>query len=85
MLKMMKAVSDPRTDLTQFLELVIMWHCAGDVPMNRVSTSKFIEDDNYPNFLQSVYFWCHEFGLEIPSHSSIVKALYELYDEEETT
>jgi len=80
----MKAISDPRLDLEQFLELVLMWHCAGDIPMNRVDTSTFIEDDTrFPEFLLSVYFMCNEFGLEKPTTSEIVRTLHKLYETEE--
>lgn len=79
----MKAVSDPRLDLEQFLEVVIMWHTSGDVPMNRVDTTEFIEDEGrFANFLLSVQFMANEFGLEQPTRSQIVRTLYRLYEEE---
>ena len=80
----MKAVSDPRLDLEQFLELVLMWHCSGDIPMNRVDTCEFIEcEDRFPNFLLSVQFMSNEFGLEQPTRPQIVQTLHKLYEVEQ--
>lgn len=76
----MTAISPPRTDLYGFLELVLMWHCHGDIPMTRTSTCEFIEDDNFGEFLQSVQFWCKEFGLKIPTRSDVIKTLHLLYE-----
>lgn len=76
----MTAVSTPRTDLFGFLEIVLMWHCHGDIPMSRISTCEFIESDRFPDFLQSVHYWCTEFGLSIPCNTDVVKTLHLLYE-----
>lgn len=76
----MTAIAPPRTDLYGFLEIVLMWHCHGDIPMNRISTCEFIENERFPEFLQSVQFWCKEFGLSIPSTTDVVKTLHTLYE-----
>ena len=75
----MKATTQANIDLKEFLELVIMWHCAGDIPMNRKTTSEFIEDSYFAEFLQSVSYWSHKLGLEKPSRSDIVRTLHLLY------
>lgn len=76
----MKIATQPRTSLKEFLELVLMWHCNGDIPMDRVSTSNFIEDEHFAEFLMSVQHWCKEFGLAMPKRSDIVKTLHQLYE-----
>jgi hypothetical protein len=76
----MTAVSPPRADLYGFLEIVLMWHCHGNIPMTRISTCEFIEDSHFPEFLQSVLYWCKEFGLELPTRSDVVKTLHQLYE-----
>lgn len=77
----MKIATQPRATLKEFLELVLMWHCSGDIPMDRVTTSIFIEDDHFAEFLMSVQHWCKEFGLTVPTRNDIVKTLYQLYDD----
>lgn len=76
----MTSVAKPRTDLYSFLEIVLMWHCHGDIPMDRITTSEFIENDKFCEFQQSVRFWCKEFGLSQPSDTDIVKTLHLLYE-----
>lgn len=70
-------LSDVTVD--EFLEMVIMWHCAGDIPMDRVQTVEFIERHEFADFLQSVHFWAKRFGLEPPSRSAVVRSLHTLY------
>lgn len=77
--KMKVAKYNPTLTLHKFLEFVIMWHCSGDVPFDRVATQEFIEDDMFVSFLDSVKTWCKLFGLEEPSKQDIVKALHSLY------
>ena len=74
---LMKAISQPKTDLTRFLEIVLMWHKSGDVPMDRAAISVFIEDEEgFPIFLESVNFWCNKFGLCRPTRKDVVITLY---------
>lgn len=78
---MMKAVAQPKTDLKQFLEIVLMWHKAGDVPRNRGEMSTFIEDvEDFSSFLMSVLYWTEQFGLRKPTKADIVKTLYQVLD-----
>lgn len=78
---MMKAVAQPKTDLKHFLEIVLMWHKAGDVPRDRGEMSVFIEDeDDFASFQQSVIFWSSQFGLRRPTKANIVKTLYQVLD-----
>lgn len=76
---MMKATTRSCVDLTEFLEIVLMWHCSGDIPMDRASTCSFIEDPHFGEFLMSVNHWARRFGVKHPTRSEIVKALHELY------
>lgn len=76
----MISVSQPTTDLESFLEIVLMWHCHGDIPMNRKRTVEFIEDEGFADFLQSVHHWCNEFGLSTPPRTDVVKTLHQLYE-----
>lgn len=75
----MKSVSTCDVTTAEFLEVVIMWHCAGDIPMDRVQTVEFIERPEFTDFLQSVHFWAKRFGVEPPSHSDVVRTLHRLY------
>lgn len=78
----MKIAAQPRVELKHFLELVVMWHCNGDIPMDRVSTSEFIEDEErFPEFLMSVQHWAKEFGLVVPKRQDVVRLLHELYND----
>ncbi len=76
---MMKATSRTKIDLKEFLEIVLMWHCSGDIPMNRQTTSEFIEDSHFGEFLMSVQHWAKRFGVVNPSRTDIVKTLHQLY------
>lgn len=76
---MMKATVHATVDLKEFLEIVLMWHCAGNIPMNRQSTCEFIEDPFFAEFLQSVRYWAARFGVQEPSRSEVVRVLHELY------
>ena len=78
-MKMTTRDSPPRTNLREFLELIIMWHCSGDIPMDRAATSTFIESDGFPDFVMSVHWWCRELGLVEPKTSEIVRDLHLLY------
>lgn len=79
-MKMQVAKYNPTITLEKFLELVIMWHCHGDIPMNRVAMQEFIEDDSFIVFLESVKTWCRAFGLTNPPKSDVVRLLHLLYD-----
>lgn len=79
-MKMQVAKYDPTVTLTKFLEIVIMWHTHGDIPMDRVATQEFIEDDGFVSFLDSVKTWSKSFGLTCPPKMEIVKTLHCLYD-----
>lgn len=74
----MKAVATPHADLKSFLELVLVWHCFGDIPMTRVDTANFIESDAFERYLESINEWCGKLGLEVPARSLVVKQMYEL-------
>lgn len=76
----MKTVSKPSLELNQFVELVLMWFCSGDIPMNRISTQEFIEDDSFIVFFESVKTWSRTLGFECPSKPDVVKSLHGLYD-----
>lgn len=76
----MISVAQPKTDLYSFLEIVLMWHCHGDIPMTRAQTCAFIEGDGFPEFLNSIQFWCKEFGLSLPTRTDVVKTLHLLYE-----
>lgn len=78
---MMNTKDYPRVTLRDFLEITIMWHCSGDIPMDRPSMTAFIESDQFAEYLMSVQYWCGQFGLEPPSKSSIVVTLYQLLDD----
>lgn len=80
MIPKMTSVAQPRTDLYSFLEIVLMWHCHGDIPMHRTRMVEFIEDEHFAEFQQSINFWCREFGLSVPSRTDVVKTLHQLYD-----
>ena len=76
----MKTASKPTLELKQFIELVLMWFCSGDIPMNRVDTQLFIECDILLEFVNSVHTWCDSFGLDKPSNAEIIKTLHMLHD-----
>jgi hypothetical protein len=76
---MMKAMTRSRVDLKEFLEIVLMWHCNGDIPMDRASTSAFIEDLHFGEFLMSVQHWATRFGVKQPTRTEIVQTLHKLY------
>jgi hypothetical protein len=76
---MMKATTRSRVDLQEFLEIVLMWHCSGDIPMDRVATIEFIERLEFSEFLMSVQHWSSRFGVKPPSRSEIVRTLHQLY------
>jgi len=73
---MMRVVSPVNLNVDEFLELVLMWHCAGDVPFDRSDTSAFIEDSHFGEFLMSVNHWALRMGVHPPTRSEIVKRLY---------
>ena len=75
----MAVVSDSNTELKEFIELVLMWHCAGDIPMDRASTCAFIEEENFPCFMTSLKEWCSKLGLAMPSRTQVVITLHTLY------
>lgn len=75
----MKATTRSQIDLQEFLEIVLMWHCSGDIPMNRATTSEFIEDGHFGEFLMSVQHWARRFGVKSPSRTDVVKTLHQLY------
>jgi hypothetical protein len=77
----MKVADRPRITLYEFLELVLMWHCSGDIPMDRVSMCTFIEDEHFAEFLMSVQHWCGVLGLTIPDRSDVIKTLHQLYND----
>jgi len=79
-MKMQVAKYNPTITLHKFLELVIMWHCHGDIPMDRVAMQIFIEDDSFIVFQETVKTWCRSFGLTNPSKADIVRTLHDLYD-----
>lgn len=76
---MMKATTRTKIDLKEFLEIVLMWHCSGDIPMNRVTTSEFIEDSHFGEFMMSVKHWAARFGVATPSRTEVVQVLHQLY------
>ena len=76
---MMKATARTRLNLDEFLEIVLMWHCSGDIPMNRQTTCEFIEDSHFGEFHMSVRHWALRLGVEPPTRSEIVKGLHSLY------
>lgn len=76
---MMKATTRSKIELTEFLEIVLMWHCSGDIPMDRTSTVAFIEDEHFAEFLMGVSHWARRFGVNEPSRTEIVKTLHQLY------
>ena len=76
---MMKATTRSKIDLKEFLEIVVMWHCSGDIPMNRQSTCEFIEDSHFGEFLMSVQHWATRFGVKHPTRTEIVQTLHNLY------
>lgn len=76
----MKTTSKPSLELKQFIELVLMWFCSGDIPMNRVDTQVFIECDVMLEFVTSVHDWCDSFGLSRPPKSEIIQTLHLLHD-----
>lgn len=75
----MQATSTPTIDLDDFLELVIMWHCAGDIPMDMGQTIEFIERSEFTQFLESVDLWADKMGVQRPSRTEVVKTLHTLY------
>lgn len=75
----MKNVSKPSIELEQFVELVLMWFCSGDIPMNRVSTQEFIEDDSFIVFFESIKTWSNTLGVECPLKADVVRTLHSLY------
>lgn len=79
-MKMRVAKYDPTITLRKFLEIVIMWHTSGDIPMDRIATQEFIEDETFASFIDSVNMWSKQFGLTQPSRSDVVRTLHELYD-----
>lgn len=79
-MKMQVAKYNPTVTLTKFLEIVIMWHTHGDIPMDRVATQMFIEDEAFVAFLDSVKNWSRMFGLTCPTKSDVVRTLHSLYD-----
>lgn len=68
-------------ELSEFLELVLMWHKSGDVPMDRSSTVEFIEDGHFCEFEMSLQHWCKVFGFSVPRRADVVKALHTLYND----
>lgn len=76
---MMKATTRSNIHLEEFLEIVIMWHCSGDIPMNRQTTCEFIEDSHFGEFLMSVNHWAHRFGVSQPTRTEVVQMLHKLY------
>lgn len=76
----MKTVSTPTIQLQEFLELVIMWHCAGDIPMNRQQTAEFIECGYFAEFLRSVHHWADKLGVVVPQRADVIKTLHQLYN-----
>lgn len=78
-MKMQVAKYNPTITLNKFLEIVLMWHTSGDIPMDRVSTQLFIEDDQFIVFLDSVKNWSRMFGLTCPSKQDVVVSLHSLY------
>lgn len=76
---MMKQVSHLQLDFDEFIEIVMMWHCSGDVPTDHTSTAEFIENHQFANFLISVRYWARCFGAEVPSTTEVVKTLHKLY------
>lgn len=80
-MKMQVAKYNPTVTLTKFLEIVIMWHTHGDIPMDRVATQTFIEDESFVVFLDSVKMWSRQFGLTCPLKQDVVRTLHELYEE----
>lgn len=77
----MKTTGYAAIDLQEFLEIVLMWHCSGDIPMDRKSTAEFIETDTFSEFLMSVKHWARRFGVKVPTTAEIVKTLYALYND----
>lgn len=75
----MSSVKRPRLELKDFLELLLMWHKAGDVPRDRTEMQEFIEADEFVEYLQAVQFWCNEFGLHHPTRSDVVRTLTTFY------
>lgn len=75
----MKATTQSRVDLKDFLEIVLMWHCSGDIPMDRESTVRFIEQPHFAEFLMSINHWARRFGVKCPTRSEVVKTLHQLY------
>lgn len=75
----METISKPSLDLKQFIELVLMWFCSGDIPMSRVDTQLFIECEILLEFVASVHTWCESFGLRKPSKSEIIQTLHLLH------
>lgn len=77
-MSMMKTNGHSRVDLSEFLEIVLMWHTSGDIPMDRHSMTEFIEDDHFSEFMMSVQHWCGRMGLIYPTKTAVVKMLYTL-------
>jgi hypothetical protein len=79
----MVSLGSPSISLEKFLEIVLMWHCNGDVPMDRISTQTFIEeDDGFEEFLYSIRACCIAFGLKEPPRREVVMAMHKLYEQE---
>jgi hypothetical protein len=76
---MMKATTRSKIELKEFVEIVLMWHCSGNIPMDRADTSAFIEDDHFGEFLMAVAHWAKRFGVTEPSRTDVVKTLHQLY------
>lgn len=75
---MMRAISHASISLNELLEIVLMWHTSGDIPMDRKSMTEFIEDSHFGEFIMSVNHWCGRMGLAHPSKANVVKTLYTL-------
>lgn len=80
-MKMQVGKYNPTITLAKFLELVIMWHTHGDIPMDRIATQLFIEDESFVSFLDSVKTWSRLMGLTCPSKADVVKTLHCLYED----
>lgn len=79
----MAVLSCPRVEIKDFVEIVLMWHCSGDIPMNRCDTARFIECVEFSDFLDSIDMWALRMGLRTPTRSDVVKTLHLLYNQEQ--
>lgn len=79
-MKLLHTQTSQAIELVEFVDLVSMWHCAGNVPMDRQSMCEFIESDDMARLMDSISMWCTKLNVERPSKSQVVKIMHDLYD-----